>query len=264
MPELPEVQTVVDGLNSLALPCEALALCELRPGTVQVSAEVRWPLRFTHATRRGKYILLHTDTDLRLLAHLRMTGKFVATQPLDSAATHVRAVLELAGGGRLWFVDPRTFGTLELLTAAQAESRLAGLGPEPLEKSFDSHYLQAIFQKRKAPVKNLLLRQDIIAGLGNIYVCEILHEAGIDPRREGRSLDVDELERLVSATRDILSLAIAHNGTTIDDFRRVDDKTGEFQRMLRVYGKSVCDCGAPVIRIVQAGRGTWWCPSCQH
>ena len=264
MPELPEVQTVVNGLNEAVLPCEVGSICELRPGTLHWGVQPQWPLGLANATRRGKFILLHGEGDIVVLAHLRMTGKFTYREPQGKSVGHIRAIFELTDGRSLWFVDSRTFGTIEILTAEQAQRRLGGLGREPLDKSFDTGYLRDTFSQRKAPVKTLLLRQDLIAGLGNIYACEILRAAGVDPRREGRSLTRDELTKIVRATREVLHNALRCNGTTIDSYRRVDEKTGEFQNMLRVYGKSTCECGAAIQRTRQAGRSTWWCPACQH
>lgn len=273
MPELPEVQTIVNELNSHVLPRTVIGLRECRPGTVVRRTDAPEPWRITRASRRGKFIVLHGEHNIRLVAHLRMTGKFVFQSAEEAEAlypsltntshTHVRAQFTFTDGSALLFIDPRTFGVIEVMTARQARERLAGLGVEPLSKRFDTDYLQGIFLKRGTPVKALLLRQELIAGIGNIYASEILHRAGIAPQTPAAALLADDLARLVSATRRVLRLAIRHGGTSISDYRRVDDKTGEFQGMLRVYGKPQCRCGAVIQREMLAGRSTWWCPQCQ-
>jgi formamidopyrimidine-DNA glycosylase len=140
---------------------------------------------------------------------------------------------------------------------------LPPLGPEPLDRSFTYHCLQKAFKKKSAPVKNVLLDQSVVAGLGNIYVCEILYRAKINPETSVNTLKDPQLKQIVKHTKEVLTEAIAQNGTSVSDFRQVDDKTGQFQNFLQVYQKDSCPQGHEIKRIKQAGRSTFYCPVCQ-
>jgi formamidopyrimidine-DNA glycosylase len=266
MPELPEVETVVRGLRAVALGKSIVAVTELRPGTVVNHAGA--PLdrtlgRIEAIDRRGKYILARLSSDLHLVAHLRMTGKFIVADPPDQLSSHTRAYLDFADGTRLLFHDPRTFGTIKFYRAGQIDKAVAALGPEPLSNAFDGVYLKRAFAHRNGPIKTVLLNQSVVAGVGNIYACEALYRAGIRPAKPARKLSAPQCANLVAAIKDVLNESLALGGTSISDYRNVDDKTGAFQDFLQVYGKRICPKGHPLNRIRQAGRSTYYCPVCQ-
>jgi formamidopyrimidine-DNA glycosylase len=263
MPELPEVETVVRGLRSVLPGREIDEIASYRDGTVhdERSGEGEYG-KVTGIRRRGKYILIDTDNGMTVMVHLRMTGKLVFNQPVEESK-HCRAEVKFIDQTNLVFDDVRTFGKIILLDTGDEEGKLLSLGPEPLEDDFNEQYLAEKLSGRSVPIKNALLDQRVTAGLGNIYVAEILHRAGISPLRESRSMNKSEISLIIYKTKEVLREAVAKNGTTISDYRSIDDKTGEFQRFLRVYGKKQCHCGSEIKRVKQAGRTTFYCPVCQ-
>jgi formamidopyrimidine-DNA glycosylase len=266
MPELPEVETVLRGLKQKIGGMPICQLDSLYNGTVIYDPEINQPLfpaRVTHYGRRGKYIILHLESDNALIIHLRMTGKLIYTEEDNEEAKHVRALLSLTGCARVLFNDIRTFGKIIVTPIAKIDKYLPKLGPEPLSEEFDWKYLQAAFQKKQAPVKNALLDQSMVAGLGNIYVCEILYRAKINPATAAAKISSVKLKALVQHTKEVLAEAISHNGTSVSDYRQIDDKTGEFQNFLQVYQKENCPKGHKIKRIKQAGRSSFYCPVCQ-
>lgn len=269
MPELPEVETVVRGLASI-LPGRSITRVRVLdskavlPLTPRVFARRLAGARFVSVTRRGKYLHFVLDR-LQLVSHLRMTGKFVVA-PQDPASSHVRLVFRLDDGMELFYHDPRRFGTHHLYQPEMVPAELDRLGPEPLDKKLRPGQLATAAVRRTVAVKQLLLDQHFLAGLGNIYVCEALFAAKIHPERPAASLATAEWATLLAALRTILRRAIRCNGTTISDFRAVDEKSGTFQNFLQVYGhggEPCRRCGTAVVRIVQGGRGSWFCPVCQ-
>jgi len=218
----------------------------------------------TGVRRRGKYILLDLSRRPSIAVHLGMSGSLLlSVAPLDSP--HLRAAFHFAGGGRLNFVDPRTFGTLFPL-AGEIPRGFRSLGAEPLSSSFTAAELEGLLSHRRAPVKALLLRQDLVAGIGNIYAGETLFRARISPFRAGGDLSRAEVRRLHRAMRAVLREAIGEMGTTLSDFRRPDGEPGKFANRLHVYGRAgkPCPrCGTPVERATQHGRSTFFCPRCQ-
>ncbi|MCB5286367.1 MAG: bifunctional DNA-formamidopyrimidine glycosylase/DNA-(apurinic or apyrimidinic site) lyase [Candidatus Cloacimonetes bacterium] len=267
MPELPEVQTVLDGLAEVLESKSITGLECYYPGTVIVDPDLDrdpFPARLSKAERRGKYMILHLDSSASIIIHLRMTGKLVYEPRPDEPLKHERARLLLASDEALRFIDIRTFGKITVLDSSNLEKYLPALGPEPLSGDFSPSYLRRVFKGRKAPVKNLLLDQGLVAGLGNIYVCELLFRSGIRPDRSGLSLCPKELRKLVKHTKEVLQEALAVGGTSISDYRQIDDKTGEFQHFLRVYQKRECPLGHAVQNLKLAGRSSFFCPECQH
>jgi formamidopyrimidine-DNA glycosylase len=266
MPELPEVQTVLDGVVRSIQGKRIQELRCLYPGTVVLDPEngpEPFPASVTASRRRGKYMILHLDSGHSLIIHLRMTGKLVHSKGKAGTDKHERACFLLSGREKLHFIDIRTFGKIILCRTANVESYLPSLGVEPLSADFTPAYLAARLKGRSAPIKNSLLDQSVVAGLGNIYVCEVLYRCGIRPDKPSRDLGPKQLKLLVKHTREVLAEAIAMNGTSVSDFRRVDDKTGEFQNYLRVYQKSLCPRGHEVDNIRLAGRSSFFCPLCQ-
>lgn len=270
MPELPEVETTVRGLTPV-LQGRRIARVQLR------RADLRRPMpqdlgqRLTGALvtgldRRAKYGLIHTDRDDTMIFHLGMSGRW-RVDPTELLA-HDHLILETDDGRRLALNDPRRFGSVDLVARGDLSAwpAFTALGPEPLGPDFSAAHLAAAFAGRAAPVKALLLDQRVVAGLGNIYVCEALHMSGIAPARAGGRIGAARLDLLVTAIRAVLAAAIEAGGSTLRDYARPDGELGYFSKQWRVYGREgqPCACGAPVIRRVDSGRSTFWCPKCQR
>jgi len=278
MPELPEVQTVLNGLVE-RLGSRLIASLEGNyQGTVVLDPDLPckyFPTYVKRYERKGKYMLLSLESDVTIIIHLRMTGKLVFWDEQMSDETsidhdadlkhkHQRALLTLADGAKILFIDPRTFGKIVLCPSSKIQNYLAKLGAEPLTDALSASYLQKAFGNRKLPIKQALLDQSIVAGLGNIYVCEILYRCKIHPQIGASKINLRDARSIVKHTRQILKEAIANNGTSISDYRRVDDKSGEFQNFLLVYGKKICPLGHQINTIRQGGRSTYFCPQCQR
>lgn len=245
--------------------------------------------RVTGLWRRAKYILASLDSGELFLIHLGMTGRFTVftaggTRNLgefyfEAAAKeagegpHDHVVLALDDGTRIVYSDPRRFGIMDLFPETEAPSHrlLRTIGVEPLGNTFDADYLEGRFRGKVAPLKAALLDQQIIAGLGNIYVCEALHRAGLSPRRKARTLvrrkgHDPRLDGLVRHIRDVLGEAIAAGGSTLQDFAHTDGAPGAFQQRFLVYdreGQPCTRCGTAIARLVQSGRSTFYCRKCQ-
>ena len=268
MPELPEVETTVRGLARV-LQGQRIASVEARRPDLRRALPVDLGQRLTgaHVTglrRRAKYGLIDTDRGDTLVFHLGMSGKW-RVDPTE-IEKHDHFIIETDEGRRLALNDPRRFGSLDLVATDALERwpPFKALGPEPLE--LDARELQRRLAGRSAAIKLLLLDQRIVAGLGNIYVCEALHRAGIHPARAGRSISLNRLERLVPAVHDVLAEAIEAGGSTLRDFASPDGELGYFSKRFAVYDREgqQCACGATVRRIVQGGRSTFYCPKCQR
>ncbi len=282
MPELPEVETVRRGLTS-AMEGAVIAQADVnRP-------DLRWPFppamadRLTGQTvlrlrRRSKYILADLGSGETLLIHLGMSGRMlVSGDPLGqfvhdhpAAEKHDHVVLHMANGARITFNDPRRFGAMDLMDTATADQHklLSSLGPEPLGNDFHENHLIAAFAGKNTPVKSALLDQRIVAGLGNIYVCEALFRARIAPTRKAGRIGKTRVAALVPIIRTVLGEAIEAGGSSLRDFRQADGELGYFQHSFDVYGREAepCrtpDCSAPIVRIVQSGRSSFYCKSCQ-
>ena len=268
MPELPEVETTVRGLERVLLG-KRIARIEARRPDLRRALPVDLGQRLTGARvtgmrRRAKYGLIDTDRGDTLVFHLGMSGKWrIDPHEIDK---HDHLLVETDDGRRLALNDARRFGSLDLVPTAELGDwpAFAALGPEPLD--VDAAELKRRLAGRTASIKLLLLDQSIIAGLGNIYVCEALYRAGIHPQRAGGSVSLDRLKRLVPAIRDVLTEAIAAGGSTLRDFARPDGELGYFSKAFAVYDREgqACKCGGRVRRIVQGGRSTFYCPRCQH
>jgi formamidopyrimidine-DNA glycosylase len=287
MPELPEVETVRRGLAPV-LEGASLARVEARRPDLRFPLPEGFVQRLTGARierldRRAKYLLAPLDRGDTLAMHLGMTGRFEITgrgdgairpgdfalaQPPDPRHAHV--VFETEAGVTVTFYDPRRFGYMDLIATNHLSEHpwFKGLGPEPLGEAFDAAHLQRAFAGRRQSVKATLLDQRIVAGLGNIYVCEALFRAGIGPRREAGSLTRRRLGVLVKDIRTVLLEAIEAGGSTLRDYASADGALGYFQHRFSVYGREgeVCQrggCRGRVERIVQGGRSTFFCPRCQ-
>jgi formamidopyrimidine-DNA glycosylase len=268
VPELPEVETTVRGLERV-LKGRRITRVEARRADLRRSFPQDLGQRLTGATvtslgRRAKYGLIHTDRDDTMIFHLGMSGSW----RIDHATLekHDHLLLETDEGKRLALNDPRRFGSVDLvLTEDLADwPSFKALGPEPLD--VDARELRRRLRGRTAAIKLLLLDQRIVAGLGNIYVCEALYRAGIHPKRAGGSLSLDRVTRLVPAIHDVLAEAIEAGGSSLKDFVSPDGELGYFSKTFAVYDREgqPCACGGTVKRIVQGGRSTFYCPKCQH
>jgi formamidopyrimidine-DNA glycosylase len=275
MPELPEVETVRRGL-ALKMNGRRIIRAELRrpdlrrPFPAALAARLDGA-RIGEIGRRGKYILIELDTDGLLLLHLGMSGRVTASNGDLPDAPHDHVVLTLDDGTVIRFNDARRFGLLDYVERSDAAQHplLSGLGPEPLEPEFDGDYLAGAFAGKMTPIKSALLDQRIVAGLGNIYVCEALFRAGISPRRGAASISRARVERLVAGIKSVLSEAIEAGGSSLRNYVQADGELGYFQHRWAVYGHEGdpcpgCDCGGGVRRIVQSGRSTFFCAKRQR
>jgi formamidopyrimidine-DNA glycosylase len=268
MPELPEVETTVRGLERV-LKGRRIARIEARRPDLRRALPEDLGQRLTGSLvtalrRRAKYGLIDTDRGDTLVFHLGMSGHW-RIDPSETAK-HDHFIIETDDGRRLALNDARRFGSLDLVRTGELEEwpPFKALGPEPLD--VDARELRRRFAGRTAPIKLLLLDQRIVAGLGNIYVCEALFRAGIHPKRAGGSISLERLKLLVPAIHDVLAEAIAAGGSTLRDFVSPDGELGYFPKSFAVYDKEgqPCACGGVVKRIVQGGRSTFYCPRCQH
>lgn len=270
MPELPEVETTVEGLRSV-LQGARLTLVEPRRADLRRPIPVDLRQRMTGATvtglgRRAKYGLIDTDRGDTLIFHLGMSGRW-RVDPSD-IGTHDHLLIETASGRRLALNDPRRFGSLDLVqTLAWPQfDAFTRMGPEPLGPDFTTAALARALEGKAAPIKAALLDQRIVAGLGNIYVCEALNMAGIAPSKAAGKIGRQKIAMLVDAVREVLTAAIAAGGSTLRDYARPDGELGYFSKQWRVYGREgeICPCGGVVARRAEGGRSTFFCRSCQR
>jgi formamidopyrimidine-DNA glycosylase len=277
MPELPEVETIRGQLAPLVegRRLEQIEILDPRWSRPLAPAELEDAItgrRVQRLGRRGKYLVWSFDGDVHLVQHLRMTGAVLADPDPEPPHTRVRMVLggrgSARGARRLALVDPRRFGTGELLLGSGALAAFfdARLGLEPFEEAFTAEHLRGLAKGRTAPVKALLLDQRKIAGVGNIYADEALFRAGVHPRRAAGRLSLEQCTRLREGVIEALSAGIDARGATIDDFRHVDGVSGSFQDQFLVHrraGEPCPTCGSTIVKMVVAGRGTYVCETCQ-
>jgi formamidopyrimidine-DNA glycosylase len=270
MPELPEVETTVRGLAKVLegqrIARVAVNRPDLRRPFPPDLAQALTGARVTGLERRAKYGLIHTDRERTMVFHLGMSGRWrIGPETIEK---HDHLVLATDAGLTLALNDARRFGSVDLVDTAALGSfaPFAALGPEPLGPGFTAAHLAAEFADRIAPVKALLLDQTIVAGLGNIYVCEALHRARIRPDKAAGTISRAALGRLAAEVVVVLEEAIAAGGSTIRDYAQPSGELGYFAKAWRVYGREgeACGCGAPVERLVQGGRSTFWCRRCQR
>ena len=273
MPELPEVETVrrmleahVVGRTVRAVSLSGLALRE------PVSRGLGRGLRgraIRGVTRRGKFLIFELDGGLTLLSHLGMSGRWLFFESKDGGPLpHVHARIGFEDGSELWFQDPRRFGLLRLVRAERLarDRAIVTLGPDPIASPPTGATLSDRARGLRVSVKNFLLDQKRIAGIGNIYASEILHRARVDPRRRAGSLRRPEWEAIAAGIQVVLNEAIARSGTTFSTYRTLWNEPGAYGDQLRVYDRARAPCrrcGTPIRRIVQGGRSTFYCPRCQ-
>jgi formamidopyrimidine-DNA glycosylase len=287
MPELPEVETVRRGLSPALVGRRLVRAQAFRP-------DLRFPLpadftarltgaRIERLDRRGKFLLAFLDTGEVLLMHLGMTGRFTVLTPEGPERpgdfyyaeapnpVHTHVAFETEEGVRVEYNDPRRFGYMDLLPGGgwETTAHFRGMGPEPLGPAFSGAALAKAFAGRVQSVKACLLDQRMVAGLGNIYVCEALHRTGISPTRAAGRISRRRLDALAAAIKTVLEEAIAAGGSTLRDYAHADGALGYFQHAFRVYDREGAACPTPecagvVARIVQGGRSTFYCPTCQR
>ncbi len=271
MPELPEVETTMRGLAPFVVGQRLVLARAYRPNLrFAIPDDFQQAMQgqiVERLERRAKYLLWHLSNQRVLLMHLGMSGR-LRINPNEPLAKHDHLQWQTEAGADIRFYDPRRFGFVDLLDADARDSHraLAPLGPEPMSEAFNAEGLAAAIANRKAPIKSLLLDQRIVAGLGNIYVCEALFMARIHPSRSGASLDKRDYQRLWAALRDVLAKAIAAGGSSLRDFRQVDGNLGYFAHQWQVYGREdqACPrCQTPIVRLQQSGRSSFVCPACQ-
>jgi formamidopyrimidine-DNA glycosylase len=285
MPELPEVETVRRGLIPV-LEGRRIVRAEVRRAGLRIPFPKGFGgwltgRRIAKIGRRAKYLMItFDDTDEVLLVHLGMSGRMVVSGPGGANRAprpdpHDHVVMETDGGARVVFNDARRFGLMTLVRRSELDSHplLAGLGPEPLDEALTGDVLSRRLKGKATPIKAALLDQRVIAGLGNIYVCEALHRARLSPKRMARTIGPVRAGRLVAAIKDVLKEAIAAGGSSLRDHRQPSGELGYFQHRFRVYGREgeacpECDCDihktGGIRRIAQGGRSTFYCPRYQR
>ncbi|MFA6897256.1 MAG: bifunctional DNA-formamidopyrimidine glycosylase/DNA-(apurinic or apyrimidinic site) lyase [Patescibacteria group bacterium] len=289
MPELPEVETIKNGLRKRVLEKPILSV-DVNNASVIKNGKSYFVKtltggKFASIGRRGKMLIFEIEKETGgaeknfLLARLGMTGRLVYFDKAralggdfdfrnkkNSSCRHCHVVFAFEGGGILLFYDTRRFGYLEIVDEKGLERKLKTFGPEPLDSKFTLKIFQKIIEGKKTNIKALLLNQKYIAGIGNIYADEILFEAKIDPRRSADSLSAEEAKVIYAAIKKILKKAVENRGTTFSDYVDAEGNAGNFKKYLKVYGRSGTDClecGGKIKKTVVAGRGTSFCEQCQ-
>jgi formamidopyrimidine-DNA glycosylase len=292
MPELPEVETVRRGLQPV-MEGATILNAEARRKDLRFPFQKDFVARLTGQTvtglgRRAKYLMADLSSGDVLLMHLGMSGSFRVQKlgeahvpgefhhPRAKNGAHDHVVFHMSSGADIVFNDPRRFGYMKIIArnALEAEPLLKGLGPEPLGNAFDARMLAQSVAGKKTTLKAALLDQRVVAGLGNIYVCEALYRAHLSPRRQASTLankkgePTDHARRLVDAIHAVLNEAIKAGGSSLRDHRQTTGELGYFQHSFKVYDREGEPCGAPgcggiVRRFTQNGRSTFWCPKCQ-
>ncbi len=277
MPELPEVETVRRGLLPVMEGKMIVAADVRRP-------DLRWPFpenmaarltgkTITQLRRRSKYILADLSSGETLLIHLGMSGKMTISLGPNHPETlkHDHVVFDMQGGARVAFNDARRFGAMDLCATDQINDHklIASIGPEPLGNVFHDEYLIARFKGKKMPIKTALLDQRIVAGLGNIYVCEVLLRNKTNPTQPTGQIKPAKIRQMVPIIRDVLNEAIEAGGSSLKDYRQTDGELGYFQHSFKAYGREgepclTDGCKGKITRITQSGRSTFYCPQCQR
>ncbi len=271
MPELPEVETAMRGLEARLVGRTIVDVAQHRP-------DLRFPLpaalperltgcRILRFDRRAKYILASLDNDHRLLLHLGMSGRLLFDG--DEAGPHEHLTFRFDDGTVLRYVDPRRFGMLDLIAEEKLADhpRLAGLGLEPLDPDFDAKALKRALKGRASPIKIAIMNQKFVVGVGNIYACESLFKAKLSPLRPADGLKAADFRRLAEAITSVLRAAIEAGGSSLRDYVQTDGELGYFQHQFEVYGRAdePCPtCQQPIKTLVQANRSTFYCAKCQR
>ena len=276
MPELPEVETVRRGLEGRIVG-KRIAHAEARRPTLRIPLPENFAARMTgrrfeRLERRGKYILAYLDDGAVLIIHLGMSGRITLQGAgAEPAGRHDHVVFRMEDGTVATYNDPRRFGLMTMCREAEVDEHrlLASMGADPLGNEFNGPYLAARLKGKRTPIKAALLDQKIVAGLGNIYVCEALHISGLSPKRKAHTVGPARANALVDAIKTVLTHAISSGGSSLKDHRQTNGELGYFQHAFRIYGrkdKACKRCGSahPVKRLIQSGRSTFYCSHCQR
>lgn len=281
MPELPEVETVRSRLEQVIVGKTIQQVQVLRDKSFDGSPHQVEKSKIEDVSRKGKLLRIRLDNDLNLLVHLKMTGQLIyisdqlkvggghptADWTRDLPGKHTRVIIDFADNGQLFFNDMRVFGWIRVLTDEQVLDEFSKYGPDVIDQAFTAEYLHERFKNRTIAVKQAIMINQIVGGVGNIYASEALFVAGIDPRRPARSLNLKELNKLTAAVKQVIQEGIKAGGTTFDgQYVDVDGLAGAYQEQLRVYGREgdpCIDCSAVIHKIKLGQRGTYFCPDCQ-
>jgi len=266
MPELPEVEIVCEGLRSTIVGAK---IAEVIHGNKKL--RVPFPKNLTSikgckikaVTRRAKYILINLDNARTLIVHLGMSGRFTIVDSYEPKK-HDHFLMKLSNGKTAVFNDARRFGLVDLVDTAKLKEYFKSLGVEPLDKEFDAAYLKEALSSRNIPIKQAIMDQKIVVGVGNIYACESLFDCKISPLRIAKTLNNNEIINLVKAIKKILLKGMKAGGSSFRDYQHADGSKGSFQTMFKVYGKEgkpcpICTCKGGIERIVQGGRSSFYC-----
>ena len=267
MPELPEVQTVLD---TLALKIKNRKIIDIK---IKYKPIVDYPINkfkkelinqhFRSFKRRGKYLLFEMD-DCTLVSHLRMEGKYFILDESYPLSKHDHIIFYLDNGKQLRYNDVRKFGRMNIIPLKDDYKDFKNLGPEPFSKDFSLKYCKDYLKDKNKPIKEVLLDQSFVAGIGNIYADEILYAIGVNPKKKANKLNDQQIQNLIKNTRSILKKAIKAGGTTIRSYTSSLGVTGRFQLKLNVHTLSECKkCKSKIKKIVVGSRGTYYCPVCQ-
>ena len=272
MPELPEVETIKRDLQRIVLGKKITEVCVYKPTVIRepspdIFKKSLKGLVIKKILRRGKLLILGLSNGSALTVHLKMTGQLVLRKKLSNPgeAKNSRVAFHLSGGRVLDFNDQRLFGDLRLVADWRKMKFIQGLGPEPFDLTYGD--FRDMLSKKKTKIKPLLLDQSFISGIGNLYAAEILFRSRIDPQRPAQSLGEEEKRRLFKETKEVLTSAILHGGSSVDDYVRLSGKPGNYRQFHRVYGREAKPCficKGLIKRISQGGRGTYFCPKCQR
>ncbi len=280
MPELPEVETIRARLEPVLSGKKILSVIEHHPKPFQGSRSDVEGMEITGVSRRAKILQFDLSNDMCLVSHLKMTGQWIyqdTAQRLggghptadwiqDLPSKHSRLEFELSDGAQLFFNDQRLFGWVKVVDRKGLEDEYAGLGPDVTDAGFTVQYFASKVGARRVPVKQFIMDNAVVCGVGNIYACDSLNVAKIDPLKPISELSPEELETLYFAMRSVIEQGVELGGATMDHFRHIDGFSGEYQHHARVYGRAgePCkNCGEQIEKIKLGGRGTFFCPRCQ-
>jgi formamidopyrimidine-DNA glycosylase len=274
MPELPEVETIKEDLRELVVGSPITQVDVLDPALVEQPSAEEFERelggeRISGARRRAKHLIVDLDSGNSLVLQLKIGGQLLLVPPVEEPRTALMLILHLDEGQRLFLRDDTGFTRVRLLKAEELKARLSTIGPEPFGEEFrenGAEYLRVKLSSRRAQIKPLLLEQKVVAGIGNIYVDEILYDARLHPRRKANTLSGEEWGRLHAAILENLAAGVEHRGTTVRLYKDLLGRPGKHQDYLRVFekhGKPCPDCGGKVVREKVGGRPSHFCPSCQ-
>lgn len=267
MPELPEVETIIRGLQQQLVGLKIVRIRVNLPKVIRRGdISLLKGAAIQGISRRGKIILITLSNKITILVHLKMSGQIIYTSSEKPATKHTHLIFELSDGNQLRYIDPRQFGYFLLIKNSELSQirPLTTLGPDPLKISLDD--FKERISKRKGRIKSLLLNQSFLAGIGNIYADEILHQAQIHPLKPAQNISVPQIERLYQASKEILTEAIERKGSSIRDYLDSSGQEGNYQKLHQAYqreGKPCLTCQTKIARLKIGGRSSYFCPNCQ-